>query len=812
MDPTRIIVYDRLDTYLCDVDPNQLLGVKSVEEINGEHSITLTTTQQLAKTNRLLVQDGRGYWHEYVITGIEESHLSATVTAKEYYAIWSLQYDLAATYVNNQYGAGVVPGHASVPVAVTVALGIALEGTGRWTVGATSVTTMASASFYRRSGWEAMQTVIERWGGELEASILVDSHGVYARRLNLLNHIGSSEASRRFDYGEDVTDIKRTVSDDIWPCRIIPLGKSQETEAGGYTRRPDISSVNGGVPWLEDSSVVSLVRVNGPNGYEYPTSIIQNDTYEAPADLKAWATEHITDFTRPKVSYSASVVQFVRAGLNPHGVSLGDLIYVVDRSFGDSELRLSARVVKIEEDLLDATKTKLTIGNILPSLAGQLDSIYYDLDGLSSMVSEGYQYQAGNSYMNNLLKRINDEVNATGGYTYITEGEGIRTYDVAVSDPLVGSEASMVVEIKGGTIRIANSKTSGGNWEWKTLLQSGFISADFILGGILTLGGFSNVNGKLIILDANGNQIGYWDKDGLIVGSTSGQHLKLQGSSIQALFGSSNMLKFASSVYAPGGGIINTDMALLIGEHNSGTPGVYEVLIGKYCQPHRYGLYSAAIGYGLYSPGYSDSIGWGGLACGHYNAIYTYGNQTYASCELLNLYTGVSLNGRSPLFVIGNGSSSTRRNALEVSGYGDLSIRGALFSDNVGKHLDSDSQSVTLPASGAETTVASVTLATDNTTQSVNGEVWIIVGYIDFGSYAAQGGSSADTYDNQVSIFMGSNRMVQDSGLGRYRTITCIGRKTTTNNMSAMLQVKIGANNDHKNRSVTGRIRAVRIV
>lgn len=517
MEPLRILVYDRLDNYLCDVDPTQLLGATSVEEINGEHSITITTTQTLAKTNRLLVQDGRGYWHEYVITGIEESHISATGVAKEYYAIWSLQYDLATTYVNDQYGAGIVPGHASIPVSVSVALSCALEGTKRWTVGTTSVTTMASASFYRRSGWEAMKTVIERWGGELEASITVGLNGVTARRLNLLEHVGSSEVSRRFDYGADLKDIRRTVSDDVWPCRIIPLGKSQETDSGGYSRRPDISSVNGGVPWLEDSEVVPYVRVHGPNGWEYPTAIIENNTYEAPADLKVWAQEHITDYTRPKVSYSASVVQFVKAGLNPHGVSLGDVVYVVDRDFGGEALRLAARVVKIEEDLLDSSRTNLTIGNVIPTLAGQFSDLYSDIFSLSSMVADGYEYQEGTSYLSRLLQRINEETNASGGYTYITEGQGLRTYDVAVSDPLVGAEASRVVEIKGGTIRIANSRTSGGDWEWKTVFQSGFISANLIMGGTLMLGGANNVNGRMIVYNANGVEVSRFDNNGAVI-------------------------------------------------------------------------------------------------------------------------------------------------------------------------------------------------------------------------------------------------------------------------------------------------------
>ena len=53
----RIMVFDRLDSYLFDIDPMQVRNATYVTEINGEHSITIETSQELEKTNRLLVRD-----------------------------------------------------------------------------------------------------------------------------------------------------------------------------------------------------------------------------------------------------------------------------------------------------------------------------------------------------------------------------------------------------------------------------------------------------------------------------------------------------------------------------------------------------------------------------------------------------------------------------------------------------------------------------------------------------------------------------------------------------------------------------------
>lgn len=498
VDMPRVLVYDRLDQYLCDIDPQQVLEMPYTEEVNGEHSLTIRTTQKLEKTNRLLLKDGTGEWHEYVVLGIDDTHAES-----EYYCVWSLEYDLSGTFINGPYDCGVVPGHPSIPQLPRRAMEVSLGDTTRWVIGTITVTTMAAASFYRRSGWEGLQTVLERWGGELHASIGVDSTGVISRAVDLLAHEGTEEPTRRFDYGHDVTGITRTISDDVWPCRIVPLGKSSETEAGGYTRRPSIESVNGGILWLQDDDAVPLVRVMNPQGeWEYPTSIIKNDTYEDPAALKEWALENISDYTRPKVSYTATVAQFARAGLNPHGVRLGDEIIVVDRKFRDEGLRISARVLKIKGDLLDASKTQLTIGNALPTLGGQLEGIASQVSTVAEEIARTTDWETTAGYLSNLLGRLNTEANSTGGYTYITQGEGLRTYDTPVSDPLVGAEASKVVEIKGGNIRIADSRTSGGDWDWKTVLVSGHIAADLVTAAQLTAGFIGNASGG-----------SYWDLD-----------------------------------------------------------------------------------------------------------------------------------------------------------------------------------------------------------------------------------------------------------------------------------------------------------
>ena len=489
-DIPRVIITAHDGTPLGDLDPKRLVSLLRAGEVNGENALTVTTTQGLAKGDRLLWRDGMGYWHEYVVEGAESIHETAGETTHEYYCVWSLQHDLEGTVVTG------MPGTGGTPASAAMALAAALAGTSRWAVGTVDVLTTGSASFWRLSGWQAMQELVNVWGGEVGVTITVDSQGVVSRAVNLLTHIGATTATRRFDYGADVSGITRTIEDQLWTARVVPLGAGEETESGGYGRKITIETVNGGVAYLENADAVALTRVpDGNGGWEVPCQVVENPDCETPADLKAWALENLSVWTTPKVSYEADVVQLTRAGMDALGVALGDEIAIVDRTFSAGGLRIEGRVLRIEEDLIDPSATVLTITNLRDSLANTLQSLAKGTADVRSMVEGMSANQSTAQWISDLIQRLNTEANATGGYTYITEGDGIRTYDHAVSDPLVGSEASQVTDLRGGNIRFANSRTAGGDWDFKTLIMSGLIATQFLSATNITVGKMQSADG-----------------------------------------------------------------------------------------------------------------------------------------------------------------------------------------------------------------------------------------------------------------------------------------------------------------------------
>lgn len=61
-----------------------------------------------------------------------------------------------------------------------------------------------------------------------------------------------------------------------------------------------------------------------------------------------------------------------------------------------------------------------------------------------------------------------------------------------------------------------------------TYIKTGYISADRIQGGTLTLGGSNDINGKIYMLNQSGENYGYWGGQGLRIGKT-GNDLTISG-------------------------------------------------------------------------------------------------------------------------------------------------------------------------------------------------------------------------------------------------------------------------------------------
>ncbi len=467
----RFIIYSPADTFIQELSQSDVFAATRTEELNGQNSLELITSIILHREQRVLVHDAAGVWREYVVIGVDEAHEAAERAIGTYYCEWSLQHDLQQLAVENKQ-----PGFSGSKVTASSALRSLITGTAskRWGVGTVTVATTGGASFHHESAWEALSDLVKEWGGEVASEIDVDSQGVITRKVSLLTHRGSLEATRRFDFGRDLKSIKRKVSEDPLYCRIIPLGKGEDLngDGKGYGSCITISSVNGGKNYLENIEATKAFRLpDGSGGYDYPTLYVKEESIEDPSELLAWGREHLDDYTVPKVTYEGSVIQFAEAGMDIKGLALGDETQCVDKCFHeDAPLRVSGRVVKLVVDELAPRDAKVTLGYLQEGFNALVDGM---LSGLKTSVSGLRETVKGINggtlstadYLNRLVDRLNKEINATGGYTYIKPGDGIWVYDKAEDQ-----NPTQVVRIKGGSISIAGKKKANGEWDWKQVI------------------------------------------------------------------------------------------------------------------------------------------------------------------------------------------------------------------------------------------------------------------------------------------------------------------------------------------------------
>ena len=492
------MVFDRFGSYVADLDPADVFEATRHAVINGEDSLSVSTTARLAKGQRVVWRDARGLWHEHVVAGGDEAHDSGRAEVGTYYceSSWS-ELRTAPLVIDKR------PGLQS-PVSARAALESALDGT-RWGVGEVDVTTLAGTSWYHVSPWDAVKDVVEVWGGELRADVEAGQTGVTSRKLSLVKSLGSGSGVR-LDYGRDVSGITVTYDESDVVTALYCYGKGVETEAGGYGRKIGIEDVNGGVPYVEDAEARQVWGQMGPNGLDNAYGIFEDSDCDDPSRLKDEGIAALKDAARPKVQYSATVEAFARAGTDLRGAGLGDRVDVVDRSFyrdrhgADADLRLTGRVVEVTESLLDPSSTQVVVGDVMGTVADQLAELQGSVTKLAGSAPTWTDAATNaTAYVNDLIDRLNQEINATGGYTYVKPGQGIWVYDKAEDN-----NPTKVINLMGGSMRIADSKTSSGDWDWQSVFVSGHIATQLVTAANLVSGTIRSADGSMTIdLDNN---------------------------------------------------------------------------------------------------------------------------------------------------------------------------------------------------------------------------------------------------------------------------------------------------------------------
>ncbi len=506
----NILLLDRDENLIDYID---IFDPEDEESLNADSTLTFSTFyKNIEKGYRILYQDRLNEWHEYIIQSIKNKHNSSDDIFLEVYAENSF-YETLGDYIEDKR-----PRNSTATNALSEAL-----ATSRWEVGVVENLGLNTTSFYRCSVKDAVQNkIVKVWDGEFSTSIKVEGNKIVSRKVNIFKKRGDDHG-KRFVYGKDIHEIEKVVNEEDIITALYGFGKGEEIEeTGGHGRRIDFADINNGKKYVENNAARLKYGRNSDKGKVHVFGKIEFDDITDKRELLAKTKEELEKASTPKITYNAAVEDLAKHGFEYEGVRLGDTVTVIDEELG---LRLKARVIKLVKNLDNSSADKITLGNFVETTNDLFIEAYKKIndfrnkeaiwDSASKKIQDGIDAE----FLNNVIDKLNTEINNSGGYVYISkDGKGIITYDKPLDQ-----NPTKAIQLMGGSIRIANKKKSDGTWDWRSFGTGDGFVADEIITGILKGGNVKwNLNdGTFLIGESEDNYLLKFDGSTLKFGSGS---------------------------------------------------------------------------------------------------------------------------------------------------------------------------------------------------------------------------------------------------------------------------------------------------
>lgn len=451
---------------------------------------------EVKKGYRLLYQDDRGTWHEFIVSSITTAHTKDGI-AHEIYAENSLISLRGESPIMDRR-------NISSP---SKAMEIITDGTGwEWEC---DLSAAGSLSFYHISPFDALSETLKTFGGEFYTKIRVEGNQI-TRTVVLTDRVGEDHG-KRFSYRKDMASIKRKVKEEDVVTRLYPYGKG-ESVGNGYGRRISISSVNGGKDYIENTAAQSLYGYKGG-----PFSAVKvYDSIDDASELKRTAEKDLQTLSTPSIEYEATVIDLKSYGMDFEGVAIGDTVRIRDKEL---ELALTGRVMELEIDPDGEEETKIKLGSIRDGLDNRLSGVENTLARIS--LKEGALDSLVNheSFINLVVQGLNDAFKTSTNYMRFSPEEGM-----IFTDNPDESKAKWAMNLGSLGFRIASGKNPDGTWNFRTFGSGDGFAADLIRAGVLD-GGDVRLNLETGTLDI-GDSLHYDPQGGLVLSSSVRKSLK----------------------------------------------------------------------------------------------------------------------------------------------------------------------------------------------------------------------------------------------------------------------------------------------
>ena len=402
-------------------------------------------------------------------------------------------------------------------VKASAALDIALAGS-RWKVGKVDDSQLLSTNFYDSTRLDALSKIIKTWNLDLNFYLTFDGNKITGRYVDLLEFRGE-DTGERFVYGTNALEVVKEVDKSEVYTRVIPRGKGEEKHdengkpTDGYGRRIKIDDV----VWEKSKGN----PIDKPKGQEYlelkemtnkfgfsdgePRTRVQIfDDIEDPKELIKSGYDFLVQVSRPLVQFKTKVSKRSRT-------NVGDIVRIIRK---DLDFYYRTRIYKAHRNLLNET-LEVEFGDKLVQSPADREKIVSDsLNSLEERIKET-ETDLKSSFVDKINESITHATFNRDGYNYeLKKGNkyglpaGYYSFDREIDD-----NPQRVIYVGAGTLAIADSKKSNGDWNFRTFgTGKGFV-ADLLVAGTILGGNVRwNLEDGTFLIGKNADDYSmYWD-------------------------------------------------------------------------------------------------------------------------------------------------------------------------------------------------------------------------------------------------------------------------------------------------------------
>lgn len=369
-----------------------------------------------------------------------------------------------------------------------------------------NITSLNSFRCVRKSLYEAILVVLERWGGHLvrdnwtiqiKDNIGLDN-GVVVRYAKNLKNISAS-----YDWEGVVTKLLPVGKDGILLNAVDPNASLYVTSGTQYD-----------IPFTKTLSFNQDIEED--DFKDEDTGVVDEAAYKQALvdDLLAQAQSYVSEYSMPKANYTLSA--------NVEKVSdIGDRVEVIDEKLG---LDVFTRIISYDYDCILGKYKELSFGNFTNTLSNLMTNLNAQTEKIVEESNQELRIILGED-----LDEATSKIwNALGNSYVIYDGDKIL-----VVDSLPKETATNVIMINSGGIGFSQTGINGtfqSAWTIDNVLNMEQINvinltADLIKGGTLKLGNALNQNGQLEVYDESNSLIAELNKNGLKMYGVDGSYV-----------------------------------------------------------------------------------------------------------------------------------------------------------------------------------------------------------------------------------------------------------------------------------------------